>query len=179
MEIRIKGCKLRYISPEGIVLEELNNAIFKVGTAAYANSTRLYLSQKTNRGTILIPKAYEKNTVPYTHTSGEISSGGNTVAVDTDAISNYSAIYIPKTAKSITLSMTNNEYYYGLTLWGKNSGFISDSGWKLGGTPISVNIETYNEGLWVFSTIKKGEEGTDTVPQISIQDLGWSADVQF
>jgi hypothetical protein len=174
MQIRIKGCNYRYISPLTHVQEEIANAVFKVGTSCLIMSGKLTLTQREDRATILIPKSAERQQVPWTKITGKTSE----LDIDTSAINDYGAIFLPKSAKSITLNMTNSDYFYGLALWGEDSGFLYDSGWTAN-TPIVKDVSSYNEGLWMFSTFKKGEEGTDTIPQITIQDLGWSAEVQF
>lgn len=178
MQIIIKGGNYRYISPLTYVQEEITNAVLKAGmsiTCTATNGGRLMLTQKDHRATILIPKSAELQTVPWTKTTGQVD-GAN---IDTSAINDYGAIFLPKGAKSITLNMTNSDYFYGLSLWGEDSKFLYDSGWTAGNTPIVKDVSSYNEGVWIFSTFKKGKAGTDTIPQITIQDLGWSAEVQY
>lgn len=181
IHIKIKNCKFTYDDSRSRVLSE------QVEHAVLLNNTNMSAGNKTggvlrffpyiaeNRATVLIPKSQVKVPAPYSRTSGTESGG----TVSTDAVENYDSIYLPRGAKRITLNMANSEYYYGLVLVGAESGFIYDSGWTQGGNSITKILTSYDEDMWIASTLKKGEEGTAEIPQVTLQDIGWTVAVEY
>ena len=162
------------------VASEIATAIFMPGRSMTCSNTGLFPTVKSDRGTVLIPKSSALFNTPWTHTSG-VSPDFNDVLIATDVIKNYCLIALPKGAKKVTLKMTNTDYYYGLCVYGSDSKFIYDSGWRLGSSsPLEKDLTEYeNEQLWIASTFRNSSSAIATVPNITLQELGWSAIVEY
>ena len=161
------------------VASEIATAIFMPGRSMTCSNTGLFPTVKSDRGTVLIPKSSALFNTPWTHTSGVSPDFGN-IQIATDVIENYCLIALPKGAKKVTLKMTNTDYYYGLCVYGSNSAFIYDSGWKLGSSsPLEKDLTGYeNEQLYIASTFRKANNNTIS-SNVTLQELGWSAIVEY
>lgn len=162
------------------VASEIATAIFRPGRSMTCSHSGLFPTIKSDRGTVLIPKSSALFNTPWTQTSG-VSPEFSDVLIATDVVEDYCLIALPKGAKKVTLKMTNTDYYYGLCVYGSNSKFIYDSGWRLGSSsPLKKDLtECENEQLWIASTFKNSSSATDTVSNITLQELGWSAIVEY
>jgi hypothetical protein len=184
MELQVKGAKLRFASD---ILDRFpsvgNNLTVLNGNSNNTNtkSQKQYLfitADKPARAIIVVPTAYLLKSVPY-----NIDPRSSDIPDET-AMQNYGYFCLPKQTRQIRLRWTNSSYQMSNGVIYENAnGTLHDidgRAYLSANTEQTFDISANNdEFVWLILTIKKGSDGTEDITGLTIQELGFSMDVEL
>lgn len=186
MSIEIKNAKCLFKSDilDKLPIEGANMTVLcGTGTNATTLGSRQYLFMTANkpaRAVIVVPIAHHLRRTPFSINSSSSESPDET------AQESYDYICLPKQTQQVVFKFTNSAYQIGSGIVFENpNGTLTgkvDRDYVAGGSSAEVtfDIPTDNDKfVWLVMTLKKGSEGTEAITGLTIQELGFSLDVEL